>query len=123
MRSQPVDDRILTRQSWKVFQIMAEFVEGFERLSSIAPSVTVFGSARSLPEDPHYQLAETISRELSDAGFSVVSGGGPGIMEAANKGAHAGKSPSVGLNIILPHEQVSNDYQDIGLNFRHFFFP
>lgn len=121
MRAQPLDDRILTRQSWKVFQIMAEFVEGFERLSSIAPSVTVFGSARSLPEDPHYQLAETISRELSDAGFSVVSGGGPGIMEAANKGAHAGKSPSVGLNIILPHEQASNVYQDISLNFRHFF--
>jgi len=121
MRAQPVADRILTRQSWKVYQIMAEFVEGFEKLSSIAPSVSLFGSARTQPEAPHYQLAETIARELSDAGFSVVSGGGPGIMEAANKGAHAGKSPSVGLNISLPHEQVGNIYQDIALNFRHFF--
>jgi len=100
---------------------MAEFVEGFERLSSIAPSVSVFGSARTKPDSEYYQLAEAISRELSDAGFSVVSGGGPGIMEAANKGAHAGKSSSIGLNIILPHEQVGNVYQDIKLNFRHFF--
>ena len=121
MRTQPVDDGTLTRQSWKVFQIMAEFVEGFEKLSSIAPSVSVFGSARTQPDDQYYQLAESISRELSDAGFSVVSGGGPGIMEAANKGAFAGKSPSVGLNIILPHEQSGNAFQDIGLNFRHFF--
>jgi len=121
LRRRPVDDRILTRESWKVFQIMAEFVEGFERLSSIAPSVSVFGSARTQPDNEYYKLAEAISRELSDAGFSVVSGGGPGIMEAANKGAHAGKSSSIGLNIILPHEQVGNVYQDIALNFRHFF--
>ena len=121
MRTRPVDDRELTRQSWKVFQIMAEFVEGFEKLSSIAPSVSVFGSARTDPNNQYYQLAETISRKLSDAGFSVVSGGGPGIMEAANKGALAGKSPSIGLNILLPHEQTGNAYQNIGLNFRHFF--
>ena len=80
MRTRPVDDRVLTRQSWKVFQIMAEFVEGFEKLSSIAPSVSVFGSARTGLDTDYYQLAESISRELSDAGFSVVSGGGPGIM-------------------------------------------
>ena len=79
LRRHPVDDRILTRESWKVFQIMAEFVEGFERLSSIAPSVSVFGSARTQPDNEYYKLAEAISRELSDAGFSVVSGGGPGI--------------------------------------------
>ena len=121
MRTHPVDEGILTRQSWKIFQIMAEFVEGFERLSSIAPSISVFGSARTRPDSPYYQLAEEISRGLSDAGFSVVSGGGPGIMEAANKGAHAGKSPSIGLNIILPQEQVGNPYQNISLNFRHFF--
>jgi uncharacterized protein (TIGR00730 family) len=117
----PVNDSQLTRESWKIFQIMAEFVEGFERLSSIKPSVSIFGSARTPPERPEYQLAEQIARQLSDAGFSVVSGGGPGIMEAANKGAQAGKSPSIGLNIMLPHEQSGNGYQDISLNFRHFF--
>lgn len=117
----PVDDRQLTRESWKIFQIMAEFVEGFERLSSIKPSVSIFGSARTRPDAKEYLLAEEIARQLSDAGFSVVSGGGPGIMEAANKGAQAGKSPSIGLNILLPQEQAGNDYQDIALNFRHFF--
>lgn len=115
------NDSLMTRESWKIFQIMAEFVEGFERLAQIKPSVSVFGSARTPPDHPYYKLAEDIARELSDAGFSVVSGGGPGIMEAANKGAYAGKSPSIGLNIQLPHEQVGNPYQDISLNFRHFF--
>lgn len=117
----PVDDSLLSRESWKVFQIMAEFVEGFERLARIKPSVSIFGSARFKPDHPYYQLAEDIARALSDAGFSVVSGGGPGIMEAANKGAYAGKSPSIGLNIQLPHEQIGNAYQDISLSFRHFF--
>jgi len=114
-------DSSLVRESWKVFQIMAEFVEGFERLATIKPSVSVFGSARTKSDHPDYINAEAISRSLSDAGFSVVSGGGPGIMEAANKGGKAGKSPSVGLNIMLPREQTSNDYQDIEMNFRHFF--
>jgi uncharacterized protein (TIGR00730 family) len=113
--------KILSRESWKIFQIMAEFVEGFERLAQIHPSVSIFGSARTPPGHPYYAMAEEIARLLSDAGFSVVSGGGPGIMEAANKGAHAGKAPSVGLNISLPHEQHSNPYQDIDLTFRHFF--
>lgn len=116
-----VDEYGLTRESWKIFQIMAEFVEGFEKLSTISPSVSIFGSARTEPDDPYYELAETIALELSNAGFSVVSGGGPGIMEAANKGAFSGKSPSVGLNIMLPHEQHANKFQDIALNFRHFF--
>ncbi|MBA1148646.1 TIGR00730 family Rossman fold protein [Ectothiorhodospiraceae bacterium WFHF3C12] len=116
-----VNDSVMTRESWKIFQIMAEFVEGFERLAQIKPSVSMFGSARTPPDHPYYKLAEDIARALSDAGFSVVSGGGPGIMEAANKGAFAGKSPSIGLNIQLPHEQSGNPYQDIGLNFRHFF--
>lgn len=116
-----VDDRELARESWKIFQIMAEFVEGFEKLASIPPSVSIFGSARTDPDDPHYALAREIAERLSNSGFSVVSGGGPGIMEAVNKGAYAGKSLSVGLNISLPHEQVSNEFQDLGLNFRHFF--
>jgi len=116
-----VDDSQLTRESWKIFQIMAEFVEGFERLATIRPSVSVFGSARTPTDHPYYELAENITRALSDAGFSVVSGGGPGIMEAANKGAFAGKSPSIGLNIVLPKEQAGNAYQDISLQFRHFF--
>jgi hypothetical protein len=116
-----VDDSALTRESWKIFQIMAEFVEGFERLATIRPSVSVFGSARTPTDHPYYELAEKITRALSDAGFSVVSGGGPGIMEAANKGAFAGKSPSIGLNIVLPKEQAGNAYQDISLQFRHFF--
>ena len=117
----PVNDTQLTRESWKIFQIMAEFVEGFERLVKISPSVSIFGSARTDPESPYYKLTVDIARTLSDAGFSVVSGGGPGIMEAANKGAYEGKSPSVGLNIQLPHEQSGNKYQDISLTFRHFF--
>ncbi|MDX1594851.1 MAG: TIGR00730 family Rossman fold protein [Gammaproteobacteria bacterium] len=116
-----IDDSHLTRESWKIFQIMAEFVEGFERLAQIRPSVSIFGSARTQPDHPYYTLAEDIARALSDAGFSVVSGGGPGIMEAANKGAFAGKSPSIGLNIVLPREQSGNEYQDLSLQFRHFF--
>ena len=117
----PINDTSLTRESWKIFQIMAEFVEGFERLARIKPSVSVFGSARTKKDHPYYQLTVDISRALSDAGFSVVSGGGPGIMEAANLGAYEGKSPSIGLNIQLPHEQIGNPYQDISLSFRHFF--
>ena len=117
----PTDESLLSLESWKVFQIMGEFVEGFERLACIKPSVSVFGSARLRPGHPDYELAEEIAFKLSDAGFAVVSGGGPGIMEAANKGAKRGRSPSVGLNIQLPSEQVANEYQDISLNFRHFF--
>ncbi len=117
----PMDDTMLTRESWKIFQIMAEFVEGFERLAQIKPSVSIFGSARTPHDHPYFKLAEEIALALSEAGFSVVSGGGPGIMEAVNKGAYAGKSPSIGLNIALPHEQNTNSYQDISLYFRHFF--
>lgn len=118
---QPIDDKELARESWKIFQIMGEFVEGFERLARIRPSVSIFGSARTAQDDPIYLLTVDIARKLSDAGFAVVSGGGPGIMEAANKGAWEGKSPSIGLNIQLPNEQSGNEYQDISLYFRHFF--
>ncbi|MCH9674725.1 MAG: TIGR00730 family Rossman fold protein [Gammaproteobacteria bacterium] len=110
-----------TRESWKVFRIMAEFVEGFEKLAGIRPSVSIFGSARIKEDEPTYQLTVEIARLLSDAGFSVVSGGGPGLMEAANKGAFAGRSLSIGLNISLPHEQSGNPYQDIGVDFQYFF--
>jgi len=109
------------RESWRTLGIMSEFVEATERLSEIRPAVSIFGSSRIEPAHPHYLLAEQIARQLSDAGFSVISGGGPGIMEAANKGAYFGKSPSVGLNIQLPHEQRINRYQDISQSFRHFF--
>lgn len=104
-----------------MFEIMAEFVEATERLAPIRPAVSIFGSSRIAPDHPYYQLTEVIARKLSDAGFAVVSGGGPGVMEAANKGAFFGRSPSVGLNIQLPHEQHANPYQDISLTFRHFF--
>ncbi len=109
------------RESWRMLGIMAEFVEATERLASIRPAVSIFGSARTAPDHPYYQLAEDIARKLSDAGFSVISGGGPGLMEAANKGAYFGKSPSVGLNIQLPHEQSNNTFQDISQTFQHFF--
>lgn len=101
--------------------IMAEFVEATERLAPIRPAVSIFGSARLAPDHPYYIQAEKVARLLSDAGFSVISGGGPGIMEAASKGAFHGKSPSVGLNIQLPQEQQSNAFQDISLTFHHFF--
>ena len=114
-------NEIKTSDSWQIFKVMAEFVEGFERLAHIKPSVSVFGSARTPRDHPRYLQAEEIARALSDAGFAVVSGGGPGIMEAANKGAYEGKSPSIGLNIQLPQEQAGNPFQDIALNFRHFF--
>ncbi|MBN3767454.1 MULTISPECIES: TIGR00730 family Rossman fold protein [Burkholderiaceae] len=109
------------RASWQMFTIMAEFIEATEYLSEIRPAVSIYGSARLKPASPYYKLATQIARKLSDAGFAVISGGGPGIMEAANKGAHAGKAPSVGLNIELPHEQSGNQWQDISLRFRHFF--
>ena len=109
------------RESWRIFGIMSEFVEATERLAAIKPAVTIFGSARTPPGSRYYELTERTARLLSDSGFSVISGGGPGIMEAANKGAFHGKSPSVGLNIQLPHEQARNPYQDISQTFRHFF--
>lgn len=109
------------REAWRMFEIIAEFVTATEGLQAIQPAVTMFGSARTTPSHPYYVLAEDISRRLSDAGFSVISGGGPGIMEAANKGCQAGPSPSVGLNIQLPHEQSGNPYQDVAHTFQHFF--
>jgi uncharacterized protein (TIGR00730 family) len=108
-------------ESWHAFEIMAEFVGATESLKEITPAVSIFGSARTKPDHPCYQMAEKIARLVSDAGFSVISGGGPGIMEAVNKGAYPGLSPSVGLNIRLPFEQASNPYQEVSIDFKHFF--
>ena len=113
--------RYNARESWRILGIMAEFVEATERLAAIRPAVSIFGSARTPPDHMYYMLTERIARLLSDSGFAVISGGGPGIMEAANKGAFFGKSPSVGLNIQLPLEQAANPYQDISQTFQHFF--
>ena len=109
------------RESWQMLTIMAEFIEATERLSELHPAVSMFGSARMTSDNPYYTIGVDIARRLSDAGFAVISGGGPGIMEAANKGAFEGKSPSVGLNIELPREQTANTWQNISLSFRHFF--
>ena len=109
------------REAWRLFGIMSEFVEATERLETLRPAVSLFGSARLKPEDPYYKQAEVIARKLSDAGFSVISGGGPGVMEAANRGAFHGKSAAVGLNIELPREQRGNSFQNVALYFKHFF--
>ena len=109
------------RESWRMLEIISEFVAATERLQAIQPAVAIFGSARMAPEHPYYKVAEDIAKRLSEAGFSVISGGGPGIMEAVNKGAFEGTSPSVGLNIQLPHEQGANAYQDVAHTFQHFF--
>jgi uncharacterized protein (TIGR00730 family) len=111
----------MAREAWRLHAIMSEFVEGTAKLEALRPAVSLFGSARVKPGTPYYEFAVDVSRKLSDAGFTVISGGGPGVMEASNKGAFAGKSPSVGLNIELPHEQHGNPYQNIALRFRHFF--
>ena len=114
---------IKTTNSWQIFKIMAEFVEGFEKLGKIGPCVSIFGSARSKPEDPYYIMAEDIAYRLTLEGYGIITGGGPGIMEAGNKGAQRGGGKSVGLNIVLPHEEDGNRYidRDKILNFDYFF--
>lgn len=106
---------------WRIFRIMAEFTEGYEELASVGPAVSIFGSARTKPGHVHYQLAEQMARELANAGFAIITGGGAGIMEAANKGAAEAGGTSIGLNIELPMEQVPNDFQNLSLQFRYFF--
>ena len=116
-------NEIKTSDSWQIFKIMAEFVEGFEKMSSIGPCVSIFGSARTSEDNEYYILAEEIAYQLTQQGYGVISGGGPGIMEAANKGAKRGNGKSVGLNIHLPFEQSSNEYIDHDklITFKHFF--
>ncbi len=106
---------------WRIFRIMAEFVDSFEMMSKVGAAVTVFGSARTPVKDPYYQAAVTMSKELARHGLGVITGGGPGIMEAANRGAAEGKGKSVGLNIELPHEQHGNKYANVPLHFHYFF--
>jgi uncharacterized protein (TIGR00730 family) len=108
-------------ETWRVFRIMAEFVEGFDVMSRVGPAVTVFGSARTTESNPYYQQARELAAALVRAGFGVITGGGPGIMEAANRGAHEAGGTSVGLNIFLPHEQAANPYQNVTLDFHYFF--
>jgi len=109
------------QEAWRVMGIMAEFAIATERLRGIRPAVSIFGSARIKEGHPYYETTKDIARRLSDAGFSVISGGGPGLMQAANKGAHAGNSPAIGLNISLPFEQSSGEFQDVSVNFKYFF--
>ncbi|MFG0252918.1 MAG: TIGR00730 family Rossman fold protein [Phycisphaerales bacterium JB038] len=114
-------DADLSQESWRVFKIMSEFVEGFEVLSGLPPAVSIFGSARTKPDHPVYQQARDLAGRLAKLDYAVITGGGPGVMEAANRGAFEAGGVSVGLNISLPHEQLPNDYQSIELNFHYFF--
>ena len=109
------------QEAWRVLGIMAEFAAATERLRGLRPAVSLFGSSRVKRGHPYYAKTEKIARLLSDAGFTVISGGGPGLMEAANRGAFAGRSPSIGLNIVLPHEKGGNEFQDVSFDFRYFF--
>jgi uncharacterized protein (TIGR00730 family) len=106
---------------WRIFRVMAEFTEGFEELASVGPAVSIFGSARTHPNHRHYKLAMRTACEVTKAGFAVITGGGSGIMEAANKGAAKAGGSSIGLNIELPMEQIPNEYQNLSLHFRYFF--
>ena len=116
----PVDE-LTVRDTWRMFQILAEFVEGFEVMSEVHPAVTIFGSSRTEPDSPVYQTTETLAGQLVKNGFNVISGGGPGVMEAANKGASEAGGKSVGLHIHLPKEQQPNPYANVKLDFRYFF--
>jgi uncharacterized protein (TIGR00730 family) len=109
------------RDLWRIFRIMAEFVEGFDELATVGPAVSFFGSARAKPKERYYQLAEKTASEIVRAGFAVITGGGGGIMEAANKGAAEAGGKSIGLNIEIPLEQIPNEYQNMSLHFRYFF--
>lgn len=121
VESQFVIEEMTARDTWRIFRIMAELVEGFDQLSKIGPAVSMFGSARSKPGDPEYILAEKIAQKLAERGFAVITGGGRGVMEAGNKGAQAAGGTSVGLNIRLPRELAPNAYQTVSLDFRYFF--
>jgi uncharacterized protein (TIGR00730 family) len=124
------DERLLERRPsaaftetdpWRALRILSEFVEGFDAMAKVGPAITVFGSARTGPDDPMYELARAIGRRLADAGYAVITGGGPGTMEAANRGCREAGGLSVGCNIELPHEQGMNPYVDLGVEFRYFF--
>jgi uncharacterized protein (TIGR00730 family) len=122
MKTQKQWSQLKGENSWTMFKVLAEFVDGFETLNRIGPCVAIFGSARVKPEHPHYELASQIAARLTEEGFGIITGGGPGVMEAANKGAFENKGVSVGLNINLPFEQSNNKYIDADKNLRHHFF-
>lgn len=117
----PSRDSFVARETWKIFKIMSEFVDAFEELKEIGPAVTLWGSSRAKRNSKFYRLTQETTKAISDAGFSVITGGGPGLMEAANKGAKKGKAKSVGLNIKLPEEQEPNKYLDLCIEFDYFF--
>jgi uncharacterized protein (TIGR00730 family) len=119
-KNMPIEDT-LNQDSWRIFRIMAEFVEGFEVMSKAGPAVSIFGSARTRPDDPYYKAAEETARLLVKKKFGIITGGGPGIMEAGNKGAFDAKGTSIGLNITLPQEQEGNKYQTVALDFHYFY--
>lgn len=119
--SQYVIDEITAKDTWRIFRIMSELVEGFDTMGRIGPAVSIFGSKRTKPGEAEYQLAETIAYKLAERGFAIITGGGPGVMEAGNKGAKAAGGTSVGLNIRLPEEQGPNPHQTVSLDFRYFF--
>lgn len=121
LRSPEPEDKFKSSDSWRVFRIMAEFVEGFDELATITRGVSVFGSARTKESDPNYVAAREVGKLLAEAGFEVITGGGPGIMEAANRGAFEAGGVSVGCNIELPFEQTTNPYQNRSLSFKYFF--
>jgi uncharacterized protein (TIGR00730 family) len=120
-KQQYLIDSFSIEESWRIFRIMAEFVESIEALSKVKNAVTIFGSARVKPEDKYYQMTEILGRLLAQNGFSVITGGGPGIMEAANKGAAEANGKSIGMNIRLPFEQKPNPYANIHLDYKYFF--
>ena len=118
---QYVVDALSIDESWRIFRIMAEFVEAIETLSQVKHAVSIFGSARTKPDDPYYKKAELLARRLVEEGFGVITGGGPGIMEAANKGASEAGGQSVGMNIRLPFEQKPNPYANVSIDYKYFF--
>jgi predicted Rossmann-fold nucleotide-binding protein len=122
MKTQKQWSQLKGENSWTMFKVLAEFVDGFETLNRIGPCVAIFGSARVTEKNPHYDLSRKIASRLTEEGFGVITGGGPGVMEAANKGAFENKGISVGLNILLPYEQSSNKYIDADKNLKYRFF-
>jgi uncharacterized protein (TIGR00730 family) len=120
-KNQFVVDALSIEESWRIFRIMAEFVDAIETLSKVKHAVSIFGSSRTKPDDPYYRNAELLARLLAEKGFSVITGGGPGVMEAANKGAAEGGGQSVGMNIRLPFEQKPNPYANISIDYKYFF--
>lgn len=118
---QYVIDAMTVNDSWRLFKILAEFVDGFETLADIYPAVSIFGSARVKPGDDTYEKTVVIAKKLAESGYHIITGGGPGIMEAGNKGAREGGAKSVGLNIVLPLEQEPNPYSNVKINFQYFF--